>query len=59
QELDIYYNSWTDLSFDQNDQQPVPDTLSIEEDLPTEQETLQSISIQSYNIEDTENTQDL
>ncbi|CAG8838255.1 9566_t:CDS:1, partial [Racocetra persica] len=44
--------------FDQNDQQPVPDTLPIEEDLPTEQEALQSISIQSYKTEDTDDTQD-
>jgi hypothetical protein len=33
--LDLYYNPWTDLNFDQNNQQPVPDILSIEEDLLT------------------------
>ncbi|CAG8805978.1 9451_t:CDS:1, partial [Racocetra persica] len=58
QKLDIYYNAWTDLSFDQNDQQPVSDTLPIEENLPTEQEALQSISIQSYKTKDTDDTQD-
>ena len=58
QELDIYYNPWTNLDFDQNDQQPVPDTLPIEETLPTEQEALQSIPTQPDDIEDMDDTQD-
>jgi hypothetical protein len=56
--LDLYYNPWTDLNFDQNNQQPVPDTLPIEEDLLTEQEALQLISLQNNNTEDMDSTQD-
>ncbi|CAG8793788.1 26386_t:CDS:2, partial [Racocetra persica] len=51
--------STNNIDFDQNNQQSVSNTLSIEEDLLTEQEALQSISIQSYNIENTEDTKDL
>ncbi|CAG8724740.1 6265_t:CDS:2 [Gigaspora rosea] len=34
--MDIYYNPWTDLDVDQNNQQSVSDTLLIEENIPTE-----------------------
>ena len=56
--LDLYYNPWTDLNFDQNNQQPVPDTLPTEEDLLTEQEALQLTSLQNSNTEDMDSTQD-
>src|ERR1043165_748661 len=56
--LDLYYNPWTDLNFDQNNQQPVSDTLSIEENLLTEQEALQLALLQNNNIEDMDSTQD-
>ncbi|CAG8741453.1 6001_t:CDS:1, partial [Racocetra fulgida] len=55
----IYYNPWTDLDFDQIDQKPIPDVLPIEENLPTEQEALQSIFISSDNTEDIDDNQDL
>ncbi|CAG8761946.1 11372_t:CDS:1, partial [Racocetra fulgida] len=45
--------------FDQIDLQPIPDTLPIEENLPTEQEALQSIFIQPDNTENIDDTQDL
>ncbi|CAG8769252.1 3122_t:CDS:1, partial [Racocetra fulgida] len=54
----IYYNPWTDLDFDQIDQKPIPDVLPIEENLPTEQEALQSIFIPSDNTEDIDDNQD-
>jgi hypothetical protein len=56
--LDLYYNPWTDLNFDQNNQQSVPDILPIEEDLLTEQEALQLTSLQNNNTEDMNSTQD-
>ncbi|CAG8687814.1 6414_t:CDS:1, partial [Racocetra fulgida] len=54
----IYYNSWTDLNFDQINQKPIPDVLPIEENLPTEQEVLQFIFILSDNTEDIDDSQD-
>ncbi|CAG8810841.1 7175_t:CDS:1, partial [Racocetra fulgida] len=44
--------------FDQIDQKPIPDTLPIEENLPTEQEALQSIFTQPDNTEDMDDSQD-
>jgi len=58
EKLDLYYNPWTDLSFDQNNQSPIPDTLPAEEELPTEQEALQFALTQSYNNEDMDSNQD-
>ncbi|CAG8732960.1 7350_t:CDS:2, partial [Racocetra fulgida] len=54
----IYYNPWTDLDFDQIDQKPIPNVLPIEENLPTEQEALQSIFTQPDNTEDIDDSQD-
>ncbi|CAG8698464.1 5687_t:CDS:1, partial [Gigaspora rosea] len=59
QKLDIYYNPWTDLNFDQNNQQFVSDTLLIEENLLTEQEVLQLEYLQPHNAKNINNTQDL
>ena len=56
--MDIYYNPWTDLDFDQNNQQPVPSTLPIEENLPTEQEALQLASLQHHDVENIDDNQD-
>ena len=55
--LDLYYNFWSDLNFDQNDLQPVPDTLPVEKELPTEQEALQLTSTQHYNAKDIDDIQ--
>ena len=55
--LDLNYNLWIDLNFDQNDLQPVSDTLLIEKELPTEQEALQLASTQYYNAKYMNNTQ--
>ena len=55
---DIFYNPWSDDDFDQNDQQPVPDVLPIEEYLPTEQEALQLMCSQYDDVEEYISEQD-
>ena len=55
--LNLYYNFWSDLNFDQNDIQLVPGTLPVEKELPTEQKALQLVSTQYYNAKDMDNIQ--
>jgi hypothetical protein len=56
---DIYYNPWANFYFDQNDQQPIPDTLPIEETLPTELEALKLACTEHDESENMNSTQDL
>ncbi|RIB07636.1 hypothetical protein C2G38_2113223 [Gigaspora rosea] len=58
QKMDIYYNPWTDLDVDQNNQHSVADTSPIEENLPIEPEAVQFEPPQPHGTENIENTQD-
>ncbi|CAG8834246.1 45962_t:CDS:1 [Gigaspora margarita] len=54
---DIYYNPWTDLDYDQNNQQSKLDALSIKE-IPIEPEAIQLELLQPQGTKNIENTQD-
>jgi hypothetical protein len=56
---DIYYNPWADLDLNQDNQQSIPDTLPMEEELPTEKEAFQLALIQYHNAKDVNSSQEI